>query len=112
MGNLASFNYTGPSGSTIAVALVVAATVLLLLAATRNVIAGIFGGAISGAALAWFVLGAGGGDLTGMMQLVCSPVCGVLGAVAGGVAGAIGKAFRGKSGHRRSGPRREDGPAP
>jgi hypothetical protein len=95
---VASFNYTGPSGSTIAVALAVAATVLLLLGATRNVIAGIFGGAISGATLAWFALGAGGGDLTGLMQLVYSPVCGVLGAVAGGVAGAIGKAFRGKSG--------------
>jgi hypothetical protein len=79
MGILASFNYTGPSGSTIAVALLVAATVLLLLGATRNVIAGVCGGALSGAALAWVVLGAGGGDLTGLMQLVCSPVCGVLG---------------------------------
>jgi len=112
MGILASFNYSGPSGSTIAVALVVAATALLLLGATRNVIAGTFGGAISGAALAWFVLGAGGGDLTGLMQRVYSPVCGVLGAVAGGVAGAIGKAFRGKSGESRTGPRREDGPSP
>jgi hypothetical protein len=94
MGILGSFNYTGPSGSTIAVALMVAATVLLLLGATRNVIAGVCGGAISGAALAWFVLGAGGGDLTGLMQLVYSPICGVLGALAGGVAGAIGKAYR------------------
>ena len=107
---LASFNYTGPSGGTIAVALVVATTALLLLGATRSVIAGVCGGAISGAAIAWFVLGAGAGDLTGLMQLVYSPVCGVLGAVAGGVAGAIGKASRSRSGEGRTGPRREDSP--
>src|SRR5262249_12218586 len=110
MGILASFNYTGPSGSTIAVALLVAATVLLLLGATRNVIAGVCGGALSGAALAWYVLGAGGGDLTGLRQLVYSLVWGVFGAVAGGVAGAIGKAFRSRSGESRTGPRREDSP--
>jgi hypothetical protein len=109
MGMLASFNYTGPSGSTIAVALVVAALVLLLLGATRNVLVGACGGALSGAALTWFVLGSGAGDLTGLMQLFYSPVCGVLGAVAGGAAGAIGRAFHSRSGE--SGPRREDGPA-
>src|SRR5262249_10289254 len=62
-----------PSGSTIAVALLVAATALLLLGATRNVIAGVCGGALSGAALAWFVPGAGAGALTGLMQRVYSP---------------------------------------
>lgn len=111
MGVLGSFNYTGPSGITIAVALVVAATVLLLLGASRNVIAGIFVGAISGAALAWFVLGAGRGDLTRLMQLVYSPVFGVLGAVAGGVASAIGKAFRTRSRGSQTRPRQEDGSA-
>src|SRR6516162_2645962 len=47
MAILASFNYTSPSLGTIVVALLVAATLLLLLGATRSIVIGICGGAIS-----------------------------------------------------------------
>jgi hypothetical protein len=55
-------------------------------------------------ALEWFVLGTGAGDLTGLMQLVLSPVCGVLGAFAAWVASATGKAIRRNSTQEREGP--------
>jgi hypothetical protein len=110
MGILASFNYAGPPLGTVMVALLVAATVLLLLGATRSVVIGAFGGAIGGGVMAWLVLGAGGGDLMGLMQLVFSPMVGVLGAVAGGVAAAIGKALRNRLGGGGSGPSNEGAP--
>jgi hypothetical protein len=98
MVTLASFNYAGPPLGTVMVALLVAAAVILLLGATRSLVIGIIGGAISAGVTAWVVLGAGRGDLTGLMQLVYAPIVGILGAVAGGVAAAIAKALRNRSG--------------
>jgi hypothetical protein len=95
---LASFNYTGPPLGTVMLALLVAVAVILLLAATRSLVIGIIGGAISAGVAAWVVLGAGHGDLTGLMQLVYAPIVGILGGVAGGIAAAIAKALRNRSG--------------
>jgi hypothetical protein len=103
MGILASFNYTEPSSGVVWAGVLGAAALLLLRGFAGNIPVGVLGGGLGTGVIAWFVLGAGRGDLTGLMQLFYAPLFGVVGGVLGGVAAGLGKALwqRRRSGHAK-----------
>src|SRR5262249_11326821 len=94
MGLLASFNYTEPplglqpAGSLIAAALLGADGMV------GRVLFGVLAGGLGAGAIAWFVLGAGEGDLKGLLMLFCPPIIGLAGAVLGGIVAGLGRAWR------------------
>lgn len=94
MNVFASFNFHGPSGEAVGFGLLTAAIALAALWYSRSILAGIFGDAVSGAVIAWFVFGHGQGDMVELMQVGFAQVFGVAGAIAGGLAGLAGKLFR------------------
>ncbi len=98
MNVFASFNFYGPPAEALVLGLLTAAVILAGLWSSRSILAGIVGGAASGAVIAWFVFGYGQGDMVGLMQIVGALLFGVVGAVAGGLAGLVGKLSRHKDG--------------
>src|SRR5438874_343009 len=82
---IASFNYTAPPSNVVWVGVLGAATLILFLGLTCNALGGLLGGGVVTGVIAWFVLGAGRGDMTGLMQLVYAPLLGVVGGLLGGI---------------------------
>jgi hypothetical protein len=91
---LASFNYTEPSLGIQLAGAFIGAVLFVAIGIFGRVLFGILAGGLGAGTIAWFVLGAGRGDLTGLLMVFYSPIIGLAGAVLGGIVAALGRAWR------------------
>src|SRR3954466_5591257 len=106
MGIVASFNYTAPPSNVVWCGVLGAAALILFLGFTCNALGGLFGGGVGTGLIAWYVLKAGRGDLTGLMQVFYSPLLGLIGGLLTGTIALLREAvWR----HRRSGHAKKPG---
>lgn len=75
--------------------------ILLMIACAwmRRIFLGMIAGGLGSAAIAWLVLGKGGGEMVGLMQLIGTPTGGVFGALVCGFTGFMGKWVRRNPNH-------------
>jgi hypothetical protein len=91
---LASFNYTDPPlGSQLAGAFV-GAILFIAIGVLGGPVFGFLAGGLGTGAIAWFVLGAGRGDMTRVLIVFYSPIIGLAGALLGGFVAQLGRVWR------------------
>jgi hypothetical protein len=91
---LASFNYIEPPFYAVFLGTAGIIGLMVFCCMMRRIFLGMIAGGLGAAAIAWYVLGKGTGDMAGIMQLIGTPTGGVLGAIACGFTGLIGKWVR------------------
>jgi hypothetical protein len=88
---LAAFNYNEPPFHIVMLGTGGIIVLMILFGIMRRIVLGMLGGGLGAAAIAWYVLGKGGGELVPLMQVIGAATGGVLGAFACGLAGFLGK---------------------
>jgi hypothetical protein len=91
---LASFNSTGPPLGTQLVGAFIGAILYIAIGILGRLAFGVLAGGVGAGAIAWFVIGAGTGDLTGLLMVCYSPIIGLAGAALGGIVAGLGTAWR------------------
>jgi hypothetical protein len=91
---LADLNYVEPPFYVVLLGTMGLVALMIGTGMMRRIVFGMFVGGLCGAAIAWYVLGKGGGELAVPIRLVGTPVCGLFSAIICGIAGFVGKWIR------------------